>query len=102
MPYTNTSFFHNNSDVNLIIKQINNKEYKVGYSIEIAKNSYSNKIYSELMKSEKEEIIGEETRLLYVATTRTKEILYINSPKLVSDSSSISNWINLIKKGGII
>lgn len=102
MPYTNTSFFHNNSDVNLIIKQINSKEYKVGYSIEIAKNSYSNKIYSELMKSEKEEIIGEETRLLYVATTRTKEILYINSPKLASDSSSISNWINLIKKGGII
>ena len=102
MPYTTTYFFFNNSDVNLIIKEINGKEYQVGYNIEIAKNNYNNKLFSELRKVEKEEIIGEETRLLYVATTRAKEMLFIHSPKLVANSSSISSWINLVEKGGII
>lgn len=101
IPYTTTSFFYNNSDVNLIIKEINSKEYHVGYNIEIAKNNYNNQLYSELRKIEKEEIIGEETRLLYVATTRAKEMLIIHSPNLVANSSSISNWINLVEKGGI-
>ena len=102
MPYTTTNFFFNNSDVNLIIKEINSKEYQVGYNIEIAKNNYNNQLFSELRKAEKEEIIGEETRLLYVATTRAKEMLLIHAPKLVANSSSISSWINLLEKGGII
>lgn len=101
MPYTTTNFFFDNSDVNLIVKEVNSKEYQVGYNIEIAKNNYNNKLFSELNKDEKEEIIGEETRLLYVATTRAKEMLIIHSFKLIANSSSVSSWMNLIEKGGI-
>ena len=57
--------------------------------------------YIKKLSNEKEEIIGEETRLLYVATTRAKEMLIIHSSKLIANSSSVSSWMNLIEKGGI-
>lgn len=102
MPYTATSFFHNNSDVNVVIREINSNKYEVGYSIDIANKSYKNELFSRLNIIEKSEIVGEETRLLYVAATRAKEILVMHSPKFVSNSSNISSWINLMEKGGIV
>ena len=45
----------------------------------------------------KKEIIGEETRLFYVALTRAKKELYIHKKNITS--SYVNSWMTLIPEG---
>ena len=68
---------------------------QIGYKVILGDDKYSNYNYSNYLKDEKSEIIGEEARLLYVAMTRCKKNLYLNSSGL-SSTEGINNWKSLI------
>ena len=51
-------------------------------------------------KDEKNEIIGEESRLLYVALTRCKRNLYLNMEGNIAATEKINTWKSLV--GGVI
>lgn len=74
------------------------KDITVGYKIKIDEDEYKNDFYSSSFKDENSEIIGEEARLLYVAMTRCKKRLYLNSPGLAA-TEGINNWKSLIGGG---
>ena len=89
-----TNMFITNKDVDVIIRT-NNNTVEIGYKVILGDDKYSNSNYSNYLKDEKSEIIGEEARLLYVAMTRCKKNLYLNSSGL-SSTEGMNNWKSLI------
>ena len=67
-------FIKNFKDVDIILR-VNGNKIMVGYKLLLGRDNdeYSNNLYFRYLKDENEEIIGEETRLLYVALTRCKK-----------------------------
>lgn len=66
---------------------------KAGWMIKQKDNSLKNELYSQMYHEEVSEVVKEETRLLYVAMTRSRERLMIATPyKSVPDS-----WSSLLK-----
>lgn len=92
-----TKQFLRKRDVEVIIRSKENV-VNVGYRMNLDDNEYKNNHFTELLKDENSEVIGEETRLFYVATTRCKRKLYLNTPKLAANST-INNWQSLISGG---
>lgn len=78
-----------------VIVRTNKNTVEVGYKVRLGDDEYSNSNYSNYLKDEKSEIIGEEARLLYVAMTRCKKNLYLNSAGLAA-TEGINNWKSLI------
>ena len=72
--------------------------YQLGYSLHSEARSFENNYYSELYQEEQLEIVGEETRLFYVACTRAKSSLYIFTDLFASSHSKVENWQDLIVK----
>jgi Superfamily I DNA and RNA helicases len=58
--------------------------------------SIKNDIFNHLLPSEKSEIIGEETRLLYVALTRAKDRVFANAPDQRLSEIRPKRWSQLI------
>lgn len=83
--------------VDIIVRNDKNK-VNIGYKIFIDENEYTNSYYSDYIKDEKTEIIGEESRLLYVAMTRCKRKLYLNADGIIATEGQ-NNWKNLIGGG---
>lgn len=92
-------FLSNSHKVEVILKPINNV-VKVGYRIILGDEEFKNGIYSQYLKDEKEEIKGEEARLLYVALTRCKKKLYLNMSGEHAATGGINTWKSLV--GGAI
>lgn len=92
-------FLSNSHKVEVILKPINNV-VKVGYRIILGDEEFKNSIYSQYLKDEKEEIKGEEARLLYVALTRCKKKLYLNMSGEHAATGGINTWKGLV--GGAI
>ena len=65
----------------------------IGYKVYIEEDEYRNSNYSK--EKEDKEKIGEETRLLYVAMTRSREKLFLNAAGIIA-SEGQNNWKNLI------
>lgn len=86
MPFT-TYPFHQEWDEILF----DDKKARAGWYIK--KLELHNQLYVELNTMETEEIVKEETRLLYVAVTRTRERLIIMQPKYVKENT----WSALLK-----
>lgn len=96
LPLTSHEFISHNRDFDLIITRDEFENVNIGYKI-ILGNDYKeviNNIYLQTKYDEKEEIIGEETRLFYVALTRAKKELYIHKKSITS--SYINSWMALI------
>lgn len=89
-----TSKFITSKAVDVIVRT-NKNTVEVGYKVRLGDAEYSNSNYSNYLKDEKSEIIGEEARLLYVAMTRCKKNLYLNSAGLAA-TEGINNWKSLI------
>lgn len=89
-----TNKFITTKAVDVIVRNTANV-VNVGYRVKLGDDEYKNSNYSEYIKDEKSEIIGEEARLLYVAMTRCKKSLYINSAGLAA-TEGVNNWKSLI------
>ncbi len=69
----------------------------VGYHLHINSSSYRNNYYEQLSSLENDEIVAEETRLLYVAMTRARKGLYIRLKDSFAPAYVINSWGDLIK-----
>lgn len=92
-----TSQFIRKRDIEIILRG-KDDAIDLGYRINLEDNEYKNNYFSEYLKDEKSEIIGEETRLFYVAATRCKKKLYLNTGDLTGNAS-INSWASLIAGG---
>lgn len=86
--------------IDVILRTDGNNVIKVGYKVFLGDDEYKNDIYSEYLLDEKNEIIGEESRLLYVALTRCKKNLYLNMEGNIAATEKRNTWKSLI--GGVI
>lgn len=87
--------------VDIILRACTNNIIKVGYKVLLGdEDEYKNDIYSEYLNFEKDEIIGEEARLLYVALTRCKKKLYLNMGGNIAATEKTNTWKSLV--GGIV
>lgn len=68
----------------------------MGYKIDIDNNIYQNNYFNEIIRNEKEEIVGEEIRLFYVAMTRAKKGLYVHQNNLYNRNSKINKWADVM------
>ena len=93
-------FIKNFKDVDIILR-VNGNKIMVGYKLLLGRDNdeYSNNLYFRYLKDENEEIIGEETRLLYVALTRCKKKLYLNMESEIAANTRMNTWKSLI--GGV-
>ncbi len=71
------------------------KNPKVAYQLIMDNHYFHNDIFTQLKKSEREELIAEETRLLYVAMTRAKHSLFIQKPT-TDQAKRINSWADLL------
>ena len=99
LPLTSHEFISHNRDFDLIINRDDFENVNIGYKITLGNNSKEviNDIYHKNKYDEREEIIGEETRLFYVALTRAKNELYIHKKSITS--SYVNSWMTLIPEG---
>lgn len=67
---------------------------KVAYKLDLENYRVSNQHYEELRRQEQRELIAEETRLLYVALTRAKEMVHIAQPKVCNNQPN--SWGELL------
>lgn len=89
-----TNKFITSKSVDVIVRN-NEKNINVGFKVRLGDDEYKNSYYMDYLKDENSEIIGEEARLLYVAMTRCKRKLYLNSVGLVATEGA-NNWKSLI------
>ena len=103
MDNLNKKLINSYKRVDLILRNESEKKVQVGYKILLGKDNeeYTNNIYSEFLNEEKEEIVGEESRILYVALTRCKKKLYLNLENRIAATERMNTWKALIS-GGII
>lgn len=76
IPFTDRRFENNFSKI-LISKENDNDSLKVGWKIKKKDSLKENEFFSLMEKEEVNEVIGEESRLLYVAMTRAEKYLFI-------------------------
>lgn len=87
--------------VDIILRAGTNNVIKVGYKVLLGdEDEYKNDIYSDYLNFEKDEIIGEEARLLYVALTRCKKNLYLNMGGNMAATERSNTWKSLV--GGVL
>ena len=96
LPETSHEFVPNKRDLEVIINRDIFENVNIAYKIILGNDikTVSNDLYKELKFDEKQEIIGEETRLFYVALTRAKKELYVHKKSITS--SYINSWMTLI------
>jgi DNA helicase II / ATP-dependent DNA helicase PcrA len=83
--------FHTFTKTDIIIADSN-----IGYKTIITNNkAFTNNHYKDLKKINRAEDVGEETRLLYVAITRAKKKVFLDTP-LNSNNHTVRNWGDLL------
>lgn len=99
MPLTRHPFIkQGKTDVMLISDRA---QWKLGYSIHWDDMEFENNYYNEYAGSEKKELIGEETRLLYVALTRARKAVYVNSSSPMNPYQA-QCWSDLLESGEML
>lgn len=89
-----TNRFIINKSVDVILRSNRNK-VNIGFKVRLGEDEYTNSYYSDYLKDEKSEIIGEEARILYVAMTRCKRKLFLNASGVIGTEGQ-NNWKSLI------
>lgn len=97
LPKTNSAFIKNGK-TNVIVRKTNGK-WELGYRMYWRDNTLSNDLMNEFQSFETEELIGEETRLLYVALTRAKKGVYANTLSNYTEVRTIQRWSDLLHEG---
>lgn len=95
LPITDHSFFSSSRKAQIYLLG-EEKDYKVGYKINIDNNTYRNNYFNRIIGNEKKEVIGEEIRLFYVAMTRAKKGLYVHQNNLYNRNSRINKWTDVM------
>ncbi len=90
-----TNKFISSKAVDVILKS-DHKDSFVGYKVKLSDDEFKNDLYSVYLSEEKNEIIGEESRLLYVALTRCKKGLYLNMEEGLAATESANTWKSLV------
>lgn len=99
MPLTRHPFIkQGKTDVILISDRA---QWKLGYSIDWGDMEFKNNYYNEYAGSEKKEMIGEEVRLLYVALTRARKAVYVNSSSQMNPYQA-QCWSDLLESGEML
>lgn len=96
MPMTNSAFVKNGRSQVLMIQD--GSHWKMGYYINWNDQTLENSHFQESIGDEKVETIAEEARLLYVALTRAKKGIYVNSSPSMNEHS-IQCWSDLLESG---
>lgn len=73
--------------------------WHMGYHISWKDKTCRNSIYDANITSENKETIAEETRLLYVALTRAKENVYVNTQTTMKAIGTFNKWSDLLEGG---
>lgn len=89
-----TNLFITMKAVDVILRNKGEK-IDIGFKFRLGDNEYKNSYYGDYLRDEKDEIIGEEARLLYVAMTRCKRKLYLNATGVIATEAT-NNWKSLI------
>jgi DNA helicase-2/ATP-dependent DNA helicase PcrA len=97
LPMTNYSFIRNQQ--RFLLKKVHGR-WQVGFHTKLNNHWLNNSHMVTMTHEEDEEMIGEETRLLYVALTRAKETVFASVPEAGSTSPKINRWSHLLKEGG--
>ncbi|RAL21420.1 UvrD-helicase domain-containing protein [Thermoflavimicrobium daqui] len=71
----------------------------VAYQLKLDDQLLWNSIYSQLKQKERDELIAEETRLLYVAMTRARKSLFIQTPAIFKQKRP-NSWADLLSWKG--
>ena len=100
IPYTNNAFNFIKSSFYIDLEE----ENKIGWFIKIDNTEgFSNSNFKDLSLKEGEEVIAEEARLFYVATTRAIQNLVIFKAadlKKSTNNKKANRWKDFLKKGG--
>jgi DNA helicase II / ATP-dependent DNA helicase PcrA len=96
MPLTTSAFIKDGKTDILLLSDENS--WKVGYYINWKDQIIENDIYKEEYKAEQEEMIAEEARLLYVALTRAKKGIIVDSSPTMN-RYTIQYWSDLLESG---
>lgn len=97
LPKTNSAFIKNGK-TNVILRKTNGK-WEIGYRMYWRDNTITNQLMEQFHFHENEELIGEETRLLYVALTRAKRGVYANTLSHFTEVRTIQRWSDLLHEG---
>ena len=89
---TNKIIYFKSADI--ILKNINN-HIMIGYKVMLGDDEYKNDHYSNYIAEEKDEIVGEEARLLYVALTRCRKKLFLNMSGELA-ATNANTWKSLL------
>ncbi|WP_052404808.1 3'-5' exonuclease [Bacillus rubiinfantis] len=96
LPYTNSPFIKDGMTEILLIPEAGN--WKIGYHINWQDQIVENTFYRDHVKNEQAEMIAEEARLLYVAITRVKKGIIVQSTATMNPYS-IQCWSDLLESG---
>ncbi|MCR8743909.1 UvrD-helicase domain-containing protein [Romboutsia lituseburensis] len=96
VPETTHEFISNKRDIEVIVNRDEFENINIAYKLVLGNDikTVSNNLFKDLNYDEKQEIIGEETRLFYVALTRAKKELYVHKKSITS--SYVNSWMTLI------
>lgn len=95
LPYTDDPFVRSHGT--RVILQKNGDRWQVGYHFQWKDRRIVNSHMKAMEEDEEKEMIGEETRLLYVALTRAKKAVYAVGTDH-SRRGSVSSWRSLLVK----
>lgn len=96
LPATNSPFIKGGKTEIILAKEGQN--WNVGYKIHWKEQTFANDLMEKMRSREKEETMGEETRLLYVALTRAKKAVFANSRRETGNNGTISRWSDLLRE----
>lgn len=99
IPFTDSKFESYYTDQFILNKE--DGKYQLAYDITLDNKYYhqvSNNYYTDFHGNESKEIVGEETRLLYVACTRAKNRLYAFIDAFANDNGKMNSWQDLLVK----
>lgn len=80
-----------------VLLQEDGERLRVGYHLNIKSDVYRNDFFGQIRGTENDEIIAEETRLLYVAMTRARKSIFARLDDLFAPSYTINSWGDLLK-----
>lgn len=99
MPETSSAFIKNSKTQVLLIQD--RESWKLGFSVNWIDQQLINSHFEKNITDEKEEIVAEESRLLYVALTRAKKGIFVNSSPNMS-RQSFQSWNDLLESGELL